>query len=76
MNKERRKRLSNIAGQLESLKGELEDIQSEEQESFDAMPESLQNSERGESSQTAISELDDAIGHFDDLVDAVERAGE
>lgn len=39
----------------------LEDILAEEQDYFDAMPESLQGSERGERSQEYLDSLQEAI---------------
>lgn len=42
---------------IETLKGELEAILDEEQEAFENLPESFQNSERGEQMQAAIAGL-------------------
>lgn len=48
MNKIRRDQLSEIVGKLEVLKEELEEVKEEERECFENLPESLQESERGQ----------------------------
>ena len=45
------------------LKGVLE----EEQDSFDSMPEGLQESERGQNSQDSISSLEEAIQNLQEI---------
>ena len=73
MNAQRRKALKAVITKLEDLeslrqeiKEELEDIMDEEQESFDNMPEGLQESDRGQQMQEYISTME---GVFDDLSD-------
>ena len=80
MNNQRRKQLNNIAArigrftvpvdidELESIKSEIEDILWDEQMAFDNMPESLQDSMRGEMSQDAQSNMEDAISRIDDFI--------
>lgn len=46
MNKERRKQIEEIAGQIGALKDRLEELRDTEQESFDNMPEGLQQVEQ------------------------------
>ena len=60
MNKDRRDRIAKIKEALEDLRGQIEDLQSEEQEAFDNMPESLQQSERGQASEAAAEALQSA----------------
>ena len=48
MNKARRKQLSEIQEKLAELKDMIETVLDEEQEAYDNLPESLQESERGE----------------------------
>lgn len=71
MNKIRRKELAHIIEKLEALDAlraeiqeELETVMDEEQEAFDNMPESLQESERGEQMQEYIDAMQYAM---DDL---------
>ncbi|WP_241164461.1 hypothetical protein [Serratia marcescens] len=61
MNADRRKRLSEIFVKIEQIKGEVEDIRDEEQNAFDSMPEGLQQSERGQSAENAISCIEEVI---------------
>ena len=61
MNKSRREWLESIIGKLEEQKSEIEDVQSEEQDCFDNMPEGLQYSERGDTMQECIDDMDSAI---------------
>lgn len=65
MNAERRKLIAKAIEKVADLITELRDIESSEQEAFDAMPESLQNAERGEQSQTAIDTLQSATGNLE-----------
>lgn len=74
MNKQRRKAIRNIQDELtqlfsriEDIKAELETVRDEEQEAYDNMPESLQNGEKGEAAQNAISQLESAIEAFSNL---------
>ena len=48
MNKKRRKMISDIIIELESIKVKLNNVLSEEEMVFDNMPENLQGSMRGE----------------------------
>lgn len=57
---------------LEDCKGMIEGIRDEEQDYLDNMPESFQNSEKGEAAQGAIDALDEAIDALDAAIDAGE----
>lgn len=74
MNNNRRKAINAIIDKLESLKDELETIQDEEQEYFDNMPESLQESERGELSEESIENLGIVIDSIADAISAAQDA--
>ena len=67
MNKARRKRIQDVQTQLEVLKQEIDSIMAEEQEALENMPESLQESERGEAMQEAIYALESAFNSCDEL---------
>ena len=73
MNNTRRKAIMKIAERLEELKTDFELLRDEEQEAFDNMPESIQESERGEQMQEAIDALDEACCSIDEAID---RLGE
>lgn len=74
MNNQRRKELGELVEELSGIRAQLEEILSSEQEAFDAMPESLQGSERGERAQDAIRELENALSSFDDIESCIEDA--
>lgn len=88
MNNDRRKAIDKVLTQLYDLApliefalGELEGIRDEEQDAYDNMPEGLQQSERGQASEQAISELEDAISTLQDwdvdtIISSLETAQE
>lgn len=76
MNKARRISITKIADSLQALKSDVESIQSEEQDAYDNLPESLQDSERGDRMQEAIDNLDDAMTLIDEAVTALMLAAE
>lgn len=72
MNKIRRKALRAIITKLEELetirsaiREELEEIMDEEQEALDNMPESLQESERGQQMQEYIDSISSVMDDLD-----------
>jgi len=74
MNAERRKQITAIKDQLDDLMADIESAQTEEQDAFDAMPESLQASERGEASQSAIDALSNAASYLSDAAGELDNA--
>ena len=72
MNKLRRKKLQEIREQIDILKCELEEVRDEEQDSFDNLPESLQYSERGETMEANVSNLDEAISNLEYALDNID----
>jgi hypothetical protein len=74
MNKDRRKRIDTIYAELEQWVSMIEDLESEEQDAFDGMPEGLQDSERGQTSQSAIDSLVDARDSLTNALDALDAA--
>lgn len=75
MNKIRRKELARIIEKLEQLdalreeiREELAAVRDEEQEALDNMPESLQESEKGELMQEYIDTMENVTGELD-LID-------
>lgn len=67
MNKARRKWLQSVIEQLEAQKTEIESIQEEEQEAYDNMPESLQDSERGQAMYECVSDLESERDSLEDV---------
>lgn len=74
MNKARRTRINEIIEKLNALKEDVEAIMDEEQESFDNMPESLQEGERGDAMQEAIDNLSSAMYFIGEAVDSLDEA--
>lgn len=74
MNKQRRKSLTALIDQFESLKCELETLMEEEEEYRDNMPENLQGSERYDMADEAVSNLEDAISSLEDVTSSIEAA--
>ena len=76
MNKTRRRKIQLIINALQDNLNHLEDLKQEEEESFNNLPESLQESERGEAMENAISNLDDAVTYLGEVIDYLESAME
>lgn len=74
MNDARRKRLAAASQLISDAKAILEEVRDEEQEAFDAMPESFQNGEKGEKSQEAIDSLDEAASSCEQIDDNIATA--
>ena len=73
MNVTRRKQLAKLVEQLESVMSDIDTIREQEQEAYDNMPESIQESERGD----RMSEIIDSIQYaYDNVSDAVYNINE
>jgi len=84
MNNQRRKELNNIATvmenvstpvdieELEGIKSDIEMILMDEEWAFDSMPENLQCSMRGEASQEAQDNMNEAIDAIDKFISEYE----
>lgn len=68
MNNQRRKILNKIAEGIENLQYELEEVINEERDSFDNMPENLQDSDRGRISEEAIDIMEEAASALEDVI--------
>ena len=73
MNKIRRQKLAKWLQDLEEIKVELEEILSDEEYSYNSMPEGLQYSIRGRESEDAIDQMNDAVESIADAVQSVYR---
>ena len=69
MNKNRRKVIAEVKDILEYASSNLEVIRDEEKESFDNLPEGIQESERGEKMSECIECLEAAIDNISDAID-------
>ena len=57
--------ISAIIDQISNLRDDIEEVLTEEQEAFDSLPESLQNSDRGQASYDAIGQIEAALDYLD-----------
>lgn len=74
MNAMRRKRLYAARARLEDLSNgvryiceELREIRDDEQDAYDNLPESLQESSKGETMQEAIDKLEEILDDLEDI---------
>lgn len=74
MNNKRRDAIGELISELESIKAKIEDLQSEEQECFDNMTDSLQQTERGQMSEEAANNLQSAVDCMEDVLSYLEEA--
>ena len=73
MNKARRKRLGEALDKIDEVKDILGEVRDEEQDAYDNLPESFQNSERGEEMQNYIEMIDEAYGYLEDAESVVDQ---
>lgn len=73
MNKEQRKRLAELYEQLSSVLDEVESIKDDEECKYDNLPESLQDSEKGEQLQEGIDALDEVYSYLSDAQSSLEE---
>ena len=85
MNNQRRKELTNIAStmedvctpidieELEGIKSDIEMVLMDEEMAFESMPENLQYSMRGEASQEAQDNMNEAIDLIDEFISDYEN---
>ncbi len=71
MNKQRRKEIAKIMDAFEEAKADLDTVMSEEQDSFDNIPESLQDGERAEQSQDALDAMETAIDQIEEAINTI-----
>ncbi len=74
MNAARRKQLNDLSGKVSDLVADLEAIRDEEQDAFEAMPESLQQSERGQASEQAVHDLESAISSLESAQSEIDQS--
>ncbi|WP_286747928.1 hypothetical protein [Roseivirga sp. UBA1976] len=73
MNKERRQRINYAIEALENLTVHVEEVAVDEEEAFFNMPESLQESEKGERMQEVIDELNEVSTELADMIDRLKN---
>lgn len=73
MNKERRNKISQISQELRAIKIKLAQVTDDEQFAFDNMPENLQCSMRGETSEECLEYLDEALESIENAIEQLEN---
>lgn len=81
MNSNRKKRLKETAKiipeiifLLNDLREQIEEIKGEEEDYFENLSESGQESDKGQASESAISELDSVVASLDEVEDSLNSA--
>lgn len=72
MNKTRRKQLDKAWGLLMEASQIIEEVKSDEEEAHDNLPDSLQESERGEQMQEYIDTMDELLMELDNILSDVD----
>lgn len=72
MNKQRRIRVKEALELIDRARGILKEVRDEEQESFDNLPEGLQEGEKGERMQENIDALEEFLDNLEET-DALEE---
>ena len=73
MNAARRKELKRALEMLDAAKTILEQVAEEEQDAYDNLPESIQDSERGEQIYDNADTLSGYMDDLDDMMSAIEE---
>ena len=76
MNKARRTALARALALIAEAQAIVEEAAAEERDYFDAMPESLQGSERGEGASFAADTLDEAVGMLEEAAGRIDEASQ
>lgn len=76
MNAKRRKVIDKLSAQIEEIKMAIDSLRDDEQEALDNLPDSLQETERGEKMESAIEALDYASDDLQECLDHLLEAVE
>ena len=74
MNNNRRKTIQGIRDSIIDLQTELEEVQSEEQDAYDNLPESLQESEKGQVMYDALDNIESAISSLNEVMEYLDNS--
>ena len=73
MNKARRKEIERIFNILSECMTDLDAVRDEEEEALYNLPESLQESTKGDEMQENIDDLDNIVSDLSDVIDELEK---
>ena len=76
MNNDRRKEINKAVALLQEALSILETARDEEGDTFNNMPENLQSSERGQASEEACGNLEDACCTLEEVISSAENAAQ
>ena len=76
MNDARRKTLYIARDLMDQAMTIISDCRDEEQDAFDAMPEGLQETERGEAMEENVSNMEDILDEIDRLMELLDEVTE
>ena len=74
MNNNRRKTIQGIRDSIIDLQTKLEEVQSEEQDAYDNLPESLQESEKGQVMYDALDNIESAISSLNEAMEYLDNS--
>ena len=74
MNQQRRKAITAIVAQIDTLREALDALRGQEQDAFDSLPESIQMGSQGEKMGEAIEALDEAVNGLEQATDTAREA--
>ena len=74
MNKKRRALLNSAVGLLGNASNIIEGVIDDEQDSYDNMPENLQESENCHKMEDAIDGLQDAVDYIENAIDRIRES--
>ena len=73
MNKARRNRLNDAISYISTAKEIIEEVKEAEEEAFDNLPEGIQCSERGETMEGYIGDLENAMDDLENIMETLEE---
>lgn len=71
MNKPRRKELEKALSLLGQAQDIIEAVKDDETDAYENLPESFQESERGEQMSEYIDSMDESLSYLDDIADMI-----
>jgi hypothetical protein len=74
MNDGRRKKLDRASALISEATGLIEEVRDLEQDSFDNLPEALQQGEKGEAMEAAVTSLEAALDGLSEALAGIEEA--
>jgi len=74
MNNNRRKIIQGMRDSIIDLQTKLEEVQSEEQDAYDNLPESLQDSEKGQVMYDALDNIESAISSLNEAMEYLDNS--